>query len=72
MLQRIPNTTQAVYFIGAGLTLVAYGACAAVGLVEQDDAGYPVNVPPPTGDGPDNDLVQSLGNRLEVFASRGG
>jgi hypothetical protein len=71
-MQRIPNTAQAVYFIGAGLTLVAYGACAAVGLVEQDDVGYPVKVPPPTADGPDNDLVQALGYRLEAFASRGG
>lgn len=72
MLQRILNTAQTVYFIGAGVIRVAYGASAAAGSVEEDDAGCPVNVPPSTVGGLDNDLGHSLGNRLEAFASRGG
>lgn len=74
MFQRMPNTAQAVSFIGAGLTMVAYGAygaCAAVGLVEEGDVGGPVNATPQAADGPGPGLGQCLGNRLEAFANRG-
>lgn len=65
MSQRIPNVAQVFSFIGAGLTLVAHGASAAVGLVEQDEACCPINVLLPTMD----DLCS---NRLEIFASPEG
>ena len=51
--------------------MVAYGACAAVGLVEEGDTAPSLNATPPAADGPGNELARSLGNRLEAFANRG-
>jgi hypothetical protein len=68
------STFRAATFIGAGLSMVAYGASASVGLAEPaeafagEEAGsqrQPIKV------GPEGDLAQCLGHRLEVHLFKG-
>jgi hypothetical protein len=73
MFQQLPHTGHAVSFIGAGLAMVAYGASAAVGLVEEGDATRPFSdrdqsQPLATQS---EDIAQCLGRRLDVYAHRG-
>ncbi|MES2609157.1 MAG: hypothetical protein V4679_02900 [Pseudomonadota bacterium] len=62
-------------FIGEGLSMVAYGASAAVGLVEPSEATGQMPAQPSTeglpGVGPDTGLAQCLGHRLEVHLHQG-
>ncbi|EJE50971.1 hypothetical protein PMI14_04302 [Acidovorax sp. CF316] len=69
MLQQRPPAASAVSFIGAGLAMVAYGASAAVGLVEGDE--IPAKVPATTADIPQSELGKCLGNRFEAYLYRG-
>ncbi len=66
------STSRAATFIGAGLSMVAYGASASVGLTEPAEAfageeegsqRQPIKVGP--------DLAQCLGHRLEVHLAKG-
>lgn len=70
-----PHTTfSAVSFIGAGLSMVAHGASAAVGLVELSDAGEAPAQPSPQclpRSGADSGLAQCLGRRLDVHRHQG-
>ncbi|MFN9473733.1 hypothetical protein [Acidovorax sp.] len=73
MFQQLPHTGHAVSFIGAGLAMVAYGASAAVGLVEEGDATRQSSdrdqrQPVATER---EDLGRCMGRRLDVYAHRG-
>ena len=69
------STFRAATFIGAGLSMVAYGASASVGLIEPAETTIPGEEAPseaqPIKVGPEGDLAQCLGHRLEVHLSKG-
>lgn len=71
MFQPLPSAAQAVSFIGAGLSMVAHGACAAVGLVEEGEAAACAHPQPLAAQGP-LPLGQCIGHRLEAYPYRGG
>lgn len=71
MFQPLPIAAQAVSFIGAGLSMVAHGACAAVGLVQEGAPAACATPQPPAAQDP-HPLGQCIGHRLEAYRHRGG
>lgn len=72
MLQPLPVAAQAVSFIGAGLTMVAYGASASVGLTDRGENLEPSPArTSQTAEESDHGIAESLGCRLEVYACKG-
>ena len=71
MFQPLTIASHAVSSIGAGLSLVARGACAAVGLVEEGEAAACANPQLPAAQGP-LPLGQCICHRLEAYPYRGG
>lgn len=69
MFQQLLGNAGPVSFIGAGLAMVAYGASASVGLVEEGDVGAAAKVP--ADHKPDSEIGRCLGNRLEAYQYRG-
>lgn len=74
MFQFLNITAKPATFIGAGLSMVAYGASASVGLAEAPEAtNDKPSQPTDAGslDTPHDDLRSGLANRLEAYSFRG-
>ena len=72
MLQPLPVAAQAVSFIGAGLTMVASGASASVGLTDRGENREPSTAETSrAAEESDQGITDSLGCRLEVYACKG-
>lgn len=69
------STFRAATFIGAGLSMVAYGASASVGLIQPAETMIAGEEAPseaqPIKVGLEGDLAQCLGHRLEVHLFKG-